>query len=68
MFERALLVSIFGTRVFAFVESQFGAVFGLAIDLILLVTVRYVAEQERRLEAPVEPVHEEPAALRPAMR
>jgi hypothetical protein len=68
MFERALLVSIFGTRVFAFVESQFGAVFGLAIDLILLVTVRYVAEQERRLEAPMEPVHEEPAALRPAMR
>jgi hypothetical protein len=68
MFERALLVSIFGTRVFAFVESQFGAVFGLAIDLLLLVTVRYVAEQERRLEAPPEPAHEEPAALRPAIR
>jgi len=67
-FERALLVSIFGTRVFAFVESQFGAVFGLAIDLILLVTVRYVAEQERRLEAAPEPAHEELAGLRPAMR
>ncbi len=49
MFDRALLVSIFGTRVFAFVESQFGAVFGLGIDLLLLVTIRYMAEQERRL-------------------
>jgi hypothetical protein len=51
MFERALLVSVFGTRVFAFVESQFGAVFGLGIDLLMLVTVRYIAEQERRLDA-----------------
>jgi len=66
-FERALLVSIFGTRVFAFVESQFGAVFGLAIDLLLLVTVRYVAEQERRLEPPAEPADVEPLAVRPAM-
>ena len=49
-FDRALLVSIFVTRVFAFVESQFGAVFGLGVDLLLLVTVRYMAAQERRLE------------------
>ena len=48
MFERALLVSIFVTRVFAFVESQFGAVFGLSIDLLLLVTLRYMTRQERR--------------------
>jgi hypothetical protein len=58
MFTYALLVAIFVTRVFAFVESQFGAVFGLAVDLLLLVTVRYLADQERRtarareLEAP----------------
>jgi hypothetical protein len=39
-FERALLVAIFVTQVFAFVESQFGAVFGLAIDLLLLVALR----------------------------
>jgi hypothetical protein len=49
-FDRALLVSIFVTRVFAFVESQFGAVFGLGVDLLLLVTIRYMAAQERRLE------------------
>jgi hypothetical protein len=39
-FERALLVAIFVTQVFSFVESQFGAVFGLAIDLVLLVALR----------------------------
>jgi hypothetical protein len=49
-FARALLVSIFVTQVFAFVESQFHAVFGLAIDLLLFVTVEYMAEQERRRE------------------
>jgi len=53
--------------VFAFVESQFAAVFGLAIDLLLLVTVRYVAEQERRIEPPTEPADLEPVAVRPAM-
>jgi hypothetical protein len=39
-FERALLVGILVTQVFAFVESQFGAVFGLAVDLLLLVALR----------------------------
>jgi hypothetical protein len=46
-FERALLVSIFVTRTFVFVESQFGAVFGLAIDLALLLTLRRMAASER---------------------
>jgi hypothetical protein len=50
MFDHALLISIFLTRVFAFVESQFGAVFGLGIDLLLLSTLRYAAAQERRKE------------------
>ena len=35
-YERALLVGIFVTQVFAFVTSQFGAVFGLGVDLALL--------------------------------
>ena len=39
-FERALLVAILVTQVFAFVESQFGAVFGLAVDLLLLLALR----------------------------
>ncbi len=45
---RALLVSIFVTRVFVFVESQFGAVFGVAIDVLLLISVQLMARQERR--------------------
>jgi hypothetical protein len=48
-FERAVLVAIFVTQVFSFVESQFGAVFGLGIDVLLLVTLRYVTESERHL-------------------
>jgi hypothetical protein len=47
-FEHALLVAIFVTQVFAFVESQFGAVFGLAIDLVLLVALRALRGDERR--------------------
>jgi len=45
---RALLVSIFITRVFSFVESQFGAVFGLGIDILLLISVQAMARQEVR--------------------
>ncbi|MFN8200951.1 MAG: hypothetical protein U0S48_00195 [Solirubrobacteraceae bacterium] len=49
-FERALLVSIFLTRSFAFVESQFGAVFGLAIDLLLLVSINLMQKGDRERE------------------
>ncbi|MBS1895749.1 MAG: hypothetical protein JST59_30995 [Actinobacteria bacterium] len=45
---RALLVSILITRVFSFVESQFGAVFGLGIDILLLISVQAMARQEER--------------------
>ncbi len=47
---RALLVSIFITRIFSFVESQFGAVLGLGVDVLLLVSVQGMARQERRAE------------------
>ena len=40
VFERALLVSILLTHVFVFVKSQFGAVFGLGLDIALLLGVR----------------------------
>ena len=46
---RALLVSIFITRVFSFVESQFGAVFGLGIDILLLISVQAMARREARV-------------------
>jgi hypothetical protein len=65
LFDRALLVSIFLTRVFSFVESQFGAVFGVALDVLLLTTIRYAAQQERRMErgaAAPAPAAAEPAS------
>jgi len=46
-FDRGLLVAILVTRAFAFVESQFGAVFALGIDLALLVALRSVRAGER---------------------
>jgi hypothetical protein len=50
LFERALLIAIFFLQVFAFVHSQFSAVFGLLVDLGLFVAVRalLVQEYERR--------------------
>jgi hypothetical protein len=52
-FDRALLVAIFVTQVFAFFESQFHAVFGLAVDLVLLVALRAVAKADVRSVRPV---------------
>jgi hypothetical protein len=53
-FERALLINIFLTQVFAFVESQFSAVFGLIISLILYMIVRSMITRERELVARAE--------------
>ncbi|MGE0066358.1 MAG: hypothetical protein AB7T48_03300 [Solirubrobacterales bacterium] len=55
----ALLVSIFVTRVFVFVESQFGAVFGLAIDVLLLISVQLMIKQEA-WRAPAAPAAQPP--------
>ena len=59
-FTRALLVSIFVTRVFTFVESQFGAVFGLAIDVAMLISIQLMTAQERRRH-PARPAPRRPA-------
>ncbi|MEZ5155713.1 MAG: hypothetical protein R2718_06355 [Solirubrobacterales bacterium] len=54
---RGLLVSIFITQVFLFVQSQFGAVFGLGLDVLLLISVRTLGrnERERRAENELAP-------------
>jgi hypothetical protein len=49
-FERALLVAIFVTRVFSFVESQLHAVFGLGIDLALLIALRSLTARQREAD------------------
>jgi hypothetical protein len=81
MFERALLVSIFFTQVFAFVHSAFAAVFGLLVDVALFVAVRAILTRQlaadsargRAVEqpgAPSAPVHAlaSPAARSPGGR
>ncbi len=57
MFDRGLLISIFITQVFILAESQFAAVFGLAVNLILLVSVRYMINQEKQLAVPTAVSH-----------
>lgn len=47
-FGRALLISIFVTRVFSFVEAQFGAVFGLVVDIVLYSAVAELASQDKQ--------------------
>ena len=47
-FGRAFLVSIFVTRVFSFVEAQFGAVFGLVLDVILYSAISELASQDNQ--------------------
>ncbi|MCW3007534.1 MAG: hypothetical protein JWP17_2160 [Solirubrobacterales bacterium] len=64
--ERALLVSILLTRSFAFVESQFGAVFGLSVDLLLLVSLHLMMRGERERDLLAGPSVTEAAAERAA--
>jgi hypothetical protein len=47
-FERSLLVSILLTRVFLFVETQFGAAVGAVLDIALLLAVRSMIHAEER--------------------
>lgn len=68
LLDRAMLIQIFITQVFIFVESSFGAVSGLLISILLLITIRYMARQEReRQEAGAAPagVSRSPAEAHP---
>lgn len=47
-FTTALLISIFLTRVFVFLEAQFAAVFGLGFDLLLLFAISALAARDRQ--------------------
>jgi hypothetical protein len=49
-FERAVLVQIFIGQFFAFVDSEFSAVFGFIVDILLLITLRYMIRREQHLE------------------
>jgi hypothetical protein len=45
-FDHALMVQVFFTEMFAFLENQFGAVFGLLLNLALLLTLRAMIHAE----------------------
>ena len=45
-FTRAILVSIFVTQVFAFLESEFATLGGLAISILIYTALRYMIERE----------------------
>jgi hypothetical protein len=60
LFERAMLVQIFVADFFSFVESEFSAVFGMAIDVLLLITVRFMIRREREREIAAGPPVEAP--------
>ena len=64
-FEHALLVAILVTQVFSFVESQFGAVFGLAVDLLLFVALRAVQSNDHAARADAVPA---PRGVAPLLR
>jgi hypothetical protein len=51
MFERSVLVTIFVTQVFAFAKSEFSAVFGLGLYLLIWATLRYAIGLERKVAA-----------------
>jgi hypothetical protein len=48
-------VAILVTQVFSFVESQFGAVFGLAVALLLFVALRAAQANDRAAHADAVP-------------
>jgi hypothetical protein len=47
-FERSVLVSIFLVQVFSFYSRQLAALVGLAVNVLVLVAVRYIVARERR--------------------
>jgi hypothetical protein len=50
-FDRALLVQIFVGQVFAYIDESFSATWGFLVCIALLVSVRFMAREEHRLEA-----------------
>jgi hypothetical protein len=60
--DHALLLQVFITEVFEFLQNQFGAVFGLLLNMALLLILRTMIHMEHHMallsEDPLEPVPE----------
>lgn len=53
MFERSVLITIFLTQVFIFYKEQFHALAGLAFNILVLVTVRFMINREKIVQTHV---------------
>ena len=49
-FDRSLLVEIFVGQVFAYIDHSFIATWGFLVCIVLLISVRFMEREERRLE------------------
>ncbi len=67
MWDHALLVDIFFVQVFAFIQTQFGACLGFLLDIVLLVSIRFMAARERELVRDAGTTDEREPALAPAV-
>jgi hypothetical protein len=64
MWDHALMVEIFFVQVFVFIQTQFAACFGFLIDLLLLISIRFMAARERELVQDEDAPESEPALAR----
>jgi hypothetical protein len=67
MWDHAILVDIFFVQVFAFIQSQFGAGLGFVVDIVLLVSIRFMAASERERIAEEDGAREQEHGLAPAV-
>jgi hypothetical protein len=67
-FDRALMVEILIGAFFSFAEIQFSAVFGLGLNVLLLITVRLMIDGEREMRAPEPPARGRAAGLAERLR
>jgi hypothetical protein len=51
LFERSILINIFITQFFVFYQDQFGALFGLFANLMLLAALRFMIHRETAVRA-----------------
>jgi len=59
LLESSVLIYIFFVHVFNFLEIELYGIFGLAVDLVTLIVLRYMIAQETKTEAVSQPIAQE---------
>jgi hypothetical protein len=67
MWDHAMMVEIFFVQVFVFIQTEFAACLGFLIDLLLLVSIRFMAARERELMREDDTPEQPEPALAPAV-